>query len=307
MAQKVTKSSPLVATILKSAIGGFGRLSLPGARRVGAGLGWLLWRLPNQFRDNSWRNVRRCFPELSAERQGELVRKSLLSTALTVTETGATFHWPMDKIIELEESAEGADLIETNLAQGRGVLTLGPHVGNWEYLAHSLTRRYGLIGLYRPPRIAELDRYLRQRRERLGAEMYPANAGGLRKLARALERGRVVGILPDQEPLKQHGVFAPFFGVPALTMNLVAGLVRRYDPLVIYGFAQRTEAGGFRIRVWEAPEGLGDPDDCRAATQLNRGVEQCVRACPEQYMWSYRRFRTRPAEELVERTTTAGS
>ena len=307
MTQKVTKSSPLVATILKSAIRGFGRLSLPGARRVGAGLGLLLWRLPNQFRETSWRNVRRCFPELSVERQGELVRKSLLSTALNVTEAGATFHWPMDRIVELEESAEGADLIEANLAQGRGVLTLGPHVGNWEYLAHSLTRRYGLIGLYRPPRIAELDRYLRQRRERLGAEMYPANAGGLRKLARALERGRVVGILPDQEPLKQHGVFAPFFGVPALTMNLVAGLVRRYDPLVIYGFAQRTEAGGFRIRVWEAPEGLGDPDDVRAATQLNKGVELCVRACPEQYMWSYRRFRTRPVTELAERAATEGS
>lgn len=307
MAQKVTKSSPLVATIVKAAIGGFGRLSLPGARRVGAELGSLLWRLPNQFRDNSWRNVRRCFPELSVEQQGELVRKSLLSTALTVAEAGATFHWPMERIIELEESTEGGDSIEASLAQGRGVLTLGPHVGNWEYLAHSLTRRYGLVSLYRPPRIAELDRYLRERRERLGAEMHPANAGGLRCLARALERGRVVGILPDQEPLKQHGVFAPFFGVPALTMNLVAGLVRRYDPLVIYGFAERTTAGTFRIRVVKAPEGLGDPDDVRAATQLNKGVELCVRACPEQYVWSYRRFRTRPVEELAARPAPGGS
>ena len=304
MAQKVTKSSPLVAAILRSAIGGLGKLSLPGARRVGKGLGALLWRLPNQFRQNSWRNVRRCFPELSVDQQGELVRKSLLSTALNVAEAGATFHWSMDRIIELEESTEGEELIQASLEQGRGVLTLGPHVGNWEYLAHSLTRRYGLVSLYRPPRIAELDLYLRERRERLGAEMYPADAGGLRRLARALEKGRVVGILPDQEPLKRHGVFAPFFGIPALTMNLVAGLVRRYEPLVIYGFAERTETGTFRIRVVEAPEGLGDPDDVRAATQLNRGVELCIRACPEQYMWSYRRFRTRPAEELVERSAS---
>lgn len=306
MAQKVTKSSPLVAAILRGAIGGLGHLTLPGARRVGRALGGLLWQLPNQFRDNSWRNVRRCFPELSTPQQAELVRKSLLSTALNVAEAGATFHWSIERLAELEESAQGEALIEQTLAQGRGVLTLGPHVGNWEYLAHSLTRRFGLVSLYRPPRIAELDTYLRQRRERLGAEMYPANAGGLRRLARALEAGRVVGILPDQEPLKRHGVFAPFFGVPALTMNLVAGLVRRFDPLVIYGFAERSEAGRFHIRVLEAPDGLGDPDDVRAATQLNLGVERCVRACPEQYTWSYRRFRTRPPQELAARRPTAG-
>jgi KDO2-lipid IV(A) lauroyltransferase len=307
MAQKVSKSSPVVAAVLRSTIGGLGRLSLPGARRVGRGLGALLWRIPNQFRENSWGNIRRCFPELSQKQQAELVRKSLLSMALNIAEAGATFHWSIEHIAELEESAEGEALIEGSLEQGRGVLTLGPHVGNWEYLAHSLTRRYGLVSLYRPPRIAELDTYLRQRRERLGAEMYPANAGGLRRLARALEQGKVVGILPDQEPLKQHGVFAPFFGVPALTMKLVAGLVRRYDPLVIYGFAQRTESGTFRIRVFTAPEGLGDPDDVRAATQLNQGVEQCVRFCPEQYMWSYRRFRTRPPEELAGRRATGDS
>lgn len=307
MAEKVTRSSPLVAAILRSTIAGLGRLSLPAARRVGRGLGALLWRLPNQFRENSWRNVQRCFPELSRDERAALVRKSLVSTALNVAEAGATFHWPMERIVELEESTQGEELIAESLAQGRGVLTLGPHVGNWEYLAHTLTRRYGLVSLYRPPRIAELDRYLRQRRERLGAEMYPANAGGLRRLARTLERGRVVGILPDQEPLKQHGVFAPFFGIPALTMNLVAGLVRRYDPLVIFGYAERTEVGTFHIRVIEAPPGLGDPDDIRAATQLNKGVEQCVRACPEQYMWSYRRFRTRPPEELVAQQATAGS
>lgn len=306
MAQKVTKSSPVAAAILRSVIGGLGRFSLPAARRVGRGLGALLWRLPNQFRENSRRNVGRCFPELSQQQQAELVRRSLVSTALTIAEAGATFHWTVERLAALEESTEGGDLIAASLAEGRGVLTLGPHVGNWEYLAHCLTRRFGLVSLYRPPRIAELDAYLRGRRERLGARMYPANAGGLRQLARALDRGEVVGILPDQEPLKQHGVFAPFFGTPALTMNLVAGLVRRFEPLVLYGFAQRLDDGRFRVRIVEAPEGLGDRDDLRAATQLNKGVELCVRACPEQYMWSYRRFRTRPPEELARQGVNGG-
>jgi KDO2-lipid IV(A) lauroyltransferase len=306
MAGKVTKSSPAAAAVVKGVVRGFGRLPLPAARRVGGWLGELLWRLPNQFREASFRNVGRCFPELTIDERRRLVRESLRSTALTVAESGATFYWPQDRLAELEESVEGVDLVKEGLARGNGVLTLGPHVGNWEYLAHALTRRFGLLSLYRPPRIAELDTYLRQRRERLGARMMPATAAGLRALARTLEQGGVVGILPDQEPLKRHGVFAPFFGKPALTMTLVSGLVRRYDPLVIYGFAQRSPSGRFKVRIVEAPPDLGHRDEVYAATQLNLGVEQCVRACPEQYMWSYRRFRTRPAAELEKRRITRG-
>lgn len=116
-----------------------------------------------------------------------------------------------------------------------------------------------------------------------------------------LRQGQVVGILPDQEPLKDHGVFAPFFGIPVLTMTLVGRLVRRFEAEVVFGAAERTAKGKFRVRIIEAPEGLGDKDPVRAATQLNLGVEQCVRASPEQYTWSYRRFRTRPPEELAAR------
>jgi len=31
-----------------------------------------------------------------------------------------------------------------------------------------------------------------------------------------------------------------------------------------------------------------------AAAALNLGIEQCIRICPEQYVWPYKRFRRRP-------------
>ncbi len=182
--------------------------------------------------------------------------------------------------------------------RGSGVLLLAPHVGNWEFLSCFLAARYPFVSLYRPPRIAELDRFIRRGRERLGARLVPTTMAGLRSFTTALREGRLVAILPDQEPLKRHGVFASFFGTPALTMTLVGSLLRRFEPGVLYGFAQRTTGGRFRIRFLAAPDGLDDADPVRAAERLNYGVERCVRACPEQYMWSYRRFRSRPPEEL---------
>ena len=106
-------------------------------------------------------------------------------------------------------------------------------------------------------------------------------------------------ILPDQEPLKKYGVTAPFFGVPALTMTLVSRILRRTGARALYVFAERRPAGRFRVRFLEAPDGLDDADETAAAERLNRGVEACVRLCPEQYLWSYKRFKTAPPGELT--------
>lgn len=253
------------------------------------------------------RNVARCFPALEESERHQIVKQSLTSTALNIAEAGAMFHWDRQRLATLEEEIVGQEVLEAALARGKGVIALGPHVGNWEFLSHELGVRWGMVALYRPPRIVELDTYIRRSRQHLGAtELVPADSAGLRRLTQVLKAGRIVGILPDQEPLKDHGVFAPFFGIPALTMTLVGRLVRRFDVAVVFGYSLRTPAGRFRTSVFAAPEGLGDRDPVRAATQLNLIVEQCVRACPEQYTWSYRRFKTRPPEELAARVVESG-
>ena len=122
MAAKTSKSSPVVAAVVRSTIRGLGRLSLPNARRLGRGIGALLWRVPNQFRDASLRNVRRCFPELGEEDQRRIVRVSLISTGLNVVEAGAMFHGSAEQLQELEEEVVGSDILDAAVARGRGVL-----------------------------------------------------------------------------------------------------------------------------------------------------------------------------------------
>jgi KDO2-lipid IV(A) lauroyltransferase len=296
-AQKSTKSSPVLAFFVKSLIFGFSTLPLRLSQWIGGGIGMLLWLTPNRLREVSRRNVKRCFPELSDEERSTLIRESLSATGQNTAEAGAMWKWSSNRLEKLEAGVENEELLHLGMERGRGVLLLAPHVGNWEYFTYFLIQRYPILSLYRPPRIAELDTLIRQARQRLGTEMVPATGSGLRTFAKALGAGRLVAILPDQEPLKRHGVFAPFFGSRALTMTLVRSLVRRYDPAVVFAFAERTRDGKFYVRFLPPPEGLGDSDTIRAATQLNLGVEACVLRCPGQYMWSYRRFRTRPPDE----------
>jgi len=295
--QKNTKSSPIVARMVKVMIGVFSMLPIRSMRHTGIVIGSLLWRLPNRLRDISVRNVNRCFPELTKEARIVVVRQSLTSTGRNAAEAGAMWRWSKEKLDRLAAGTENEDIFRRGVDRGKGVLLLAPHLGNWEFAASYISARYQAMALYRPPRIAELDLLIRESRERFGGSVVPASGAGLRTFARAIAAGQTVALLPDQEPLKQHGVFAPFFGTAALTMVLVRHLVRRYDPTVVFLFAERQVDGRFCLRFRQAPEGLGDRDPIRAATQLNLGVEECVRMCPSQYMWSYRRFRTRPPGE----------
>ena len=296
-AKKVTKSAPVQAAVLKALIRGFAILPLNWAQSLGAIVGWLIWRIPNRLSRTTDSNLSLCLPELSAEKRRQLARSSLIGTGKTVSEVGAVWFWSTDKLLGRIERVEGEEHLLHAIGSKRGTVVLVPHLGNWEILSRYLQVKVPVLALYRPPRIVEMDAFIRQARERHGAELVPADRTGMRRIVEALAAGEGFGVLPDQEPLKKHGVFAPFFGTPALTMTLVARLTRKYGAVTLFGYSERTAKGGFRLRFLPGPEGLDSEDLESAATQLNLGVEECVRRCPEQYIWSYRRFRTRPASE----------
>ncbi len=121
---------------------------------------------------------------------------------------------------------------------------------------------------------------------------------GVKALCHALADKQNIGILPDQDPGNNGGIFAPFFGVTANTMALVSRLAKKTGAPVIYIYAERLPKGrGYRIYFHDASDAVYDSDTIQSATAINQGIEYCVREHPEQYQWSYKRFKTRPAGE----------
>jgi KDO2-lipid IV(A) lauroyltransferase len=294
--RKVVRSSPVQARLIL----GLGRLvsSLPFAwtRRLGRALGGACARFPNTLRAVADLNLSLCFPEMPGEERRRLVRRVLAENGATVLEMFPVWRWPGERLRGLEDGVEGLEHFERTIAEGRGTVLLAPHLGNWEFLNTFMMRHTQLVSLYRPPRIAELEAFMRRARERTGCIMVPATPAGMRPLLRALRANQTVLILPDQEPLRAHGVHAPFFGVPALTMTLACKILRRTGSTALLVTSVRS-SGGFRICFTQPPDGLADSDDVHAASALNRGVEACVRRRPEQYLWTYKRFLSAPPGE----------
>lgn len=267
--------------------------------RIGAVMGGLLMLIPNELRRVSAANIALCFPGAAPAWRRKLLVRSLIESGKTAAELGPLWLWPGHRVHGLIRRVRGREYLNALLERNKGVILLIPHLGAWElvafYISIHFAGRYPLTGLYRPPRIAELEPMLRRARERFGARFVPTTVSGVRALYRTLDRGGIIGVLPDQEPGIGKRVFAPFFGIPANTMGLVSRLMARTGAEAIYVYINRLPAGsGFEAHFLPAPPGIGDTDVVSAAVKLNQGVEACIRQQPEQYQWGYKRFRTRP-------------
>ncbi|WP_255419406.1 MULTISPECIES: lysophospholipid acyltransferase family protein [Marichromatium] len=268
------------------------RLPLAFAHRLGNGLGWLVARWPNRQRRNALINLALNFPERDREQLLALRDDTLREVAKTYCEIAHLWLRPVEQTLSLVREVRGAELLERR--DGKGLIVLSPHIGAWELAGLYLAEQGPTAIFYKPQKY--LDDLIRRARGRSGATLAPITGKGIRVLVQALERGDYVGVLPDQEPKADKGaVFAPLFGIPAFTMLLVNRLARRTGAPVIFMFAERLDdQSGFRIHCIRAPEGIDSADDEVAARALNQGIEQCVRTCPNQYIWPYKRLRRRP-------------
>lgn len=258
-------------------------------------LAGIAWCFSADSRRITRRNLALCFPQLSELEKEKLARASILETTKFACELGRVWLRPVDEVLASIIAVTGQDVLENALAKGNGVIVLAPHIGNWELCGLHLDRRAPTTYLYRPPKMAGLEGAMVSFRGRAGAKLAPTSRKGIAMLVKALERGEIVGILPDQEPAVDSGVFAPFFGVPALTMTLVAKLAARTQAAVVVMYAERLPKGkGFAIRIIEADAGVAAENLEIAGAALNSLVERCVREVPCQYQWEYRRFKHQP-------------
>jgi Kdo2-lipid IVA lauroyltransferase/acyltransferase len=268
-----------------------GRLPLAAARRLGCSLGQLALWLNAPMVKVTRRNIAHCLPELTPAEQARLVRASVLETAQLACESCVIWRYSNAQLEAMIESVEGLEQVQALLARGQGLLILGPHLGNWEVLGRYITRLGPVTSMFQPPKMPRFGALVKQGREQSGARLVATDRRGLTAVLNALRQGGISGVLPDQTPKEAvSGQHAAFFGQPAFTMTLVYRLLQNAQCQAVFAYAKRT-ARGFGIVFVPAPEALYSADMGESLAALNAGVECCVRQCPEQYQWEYKRFK----------------
>jgi KDO2-lipid IV(A) lauroyltransferase len=203
---------------------------------------------------------------------------------------------PWDYVSGLIVQETGVELVRAAQAAGRGVILLGPHLGNWEVAGLHCAALGSTVTLYQPPKIKGLGPIIKKARQASGATLVPTDGRGLATLLRSVKGGGMSAILPDQAPGDiNSGENSLFMGIPCFTGTLASNMIRRTGAVAVFGFARRVP-GGFAMSYHPAEDAIYDEDTAVSLLALNRGVERCVRSCVEQYQWEYKRFRVRPRD-----------
>lgn len=281
------------ARLIWSTLAVLGRLPLgllQGLGRILAGLWW--WTHP-RARQVTECNLALAFAELDRVSRERLARAVALETGAGVLELAALWTEPVARTRARVVAVQGLEAFRAARRAGRPTLIATPHLGQFELLNPWFAAELPeLWVLYRSPRQPWLEPLLLRARERGGARLLRAEPQVVRAVLKHLQAGGALGILPDQQPKAGEGEFAPFFGIPALTMTLLPKLARRTGAPVWFAWAERLPSGaGFRVHIEAADPPVVD------VQSLNQNVERLVRHCPQQYQWSYKRYSIRPPGE----------
>ncbi len=281
-------------------------LPLSVVRLLARGFALLSYWLPNDHRRVALKNLQVAYPQLSASERQKLLKQNLISCSQTFAELGAMWCWPKDKLLKLIKEVFGEEHLHAALNQHKGVIFIAPHIGNWELIGPYLSTRYPSTFLYRPPNVPSVEAFMVKSRGRFGAKLAPTDARGVRTLMQALSNNEVTVILPDQDPGASGGVYAPFFNRPARTMTLFSKLLQKTNSASVCVVMQRLPglSAGYRLNFLPVPQGIDSQDAEVAATALNQAVENCIHIAPEQYLWSYKRYRKPPPDlaDIYKRT-----
>lgn len=269
-------------------------LPLGVARFLGKVMGMAMAAFSSKSFKITLRNLSFCFPSQPQQANQQLAKKRMQHLGQAFFETPILWRkspqWLQTKIV----SVEGEAYLQQALANDKGTIMLMPHQGNWEVLNLWMAQQAPITSLYRPPRMAALGSWIKKSREKTGATLVPTNVRGVAALLKALNKCEAVFILPDQQPPRSSGAFAPLFSGQALTMTLTHSLLCRSNSQAVFCTALR-EKNGWRIHFLPANQAIYSDDEAVSLGAMNAGIESIVAMAPEQYQWEYKRFRAQPA------------
>lgn len=237
-------------------------------------------------------NLEHCFPEWSAEKRQAATRQHFNEYAHALLDYGQLFFRSRETLYS-RIVIEGREHLDQAIADGHNVILLLGHSVWLEFAPAAIGQHYRAYGSYKPFKNPVFD-YLIARSRLKDVEFVVAREEGMRKLIRALEPGRLLFFLPDEDHGEKNSVFAPFFGIPKATLTTPGRIAKlgKASALPIMAFFDETK-GIYTVKIGAAIQNFNGDTETSTA-QMNQALETLIRSHPTQYMWLLKLFRTRP-------------
>jgi len=270
-----------------------GALSWRRAQAIGALAGRFLWRVEPRRRERALAQLALALPELAPGERRAIARRSLAHQATTLAES-LHLLGRGTPVSAVPVEVDGFDHLERLLAARRPVLLVTGHCGNWELISAALTSRgVRVFAVARELQDPVLHEAVVRLRRGFGIETVVRGSREAAGQMRAALRGRsLLAVLIDQD-IDVRGAWVPFFDRPAWTPLGPAQLALRFGLSAVPAFDERRADGSHLVRFHPRLDLPADP--VAATAMMTRSIEEHVRRCPDQWVWSHRRWRRQPA------------
>lgn len=272
---------------------GIARLPQGVVRRIGELAGDLLWLLARPRRRVALVNLRLCFPDWSDARRRQVARAHFRCFARSFLERFIVWFEPVERLRALVE-LRGLEHYEP--WRGRPVILLAPHFVGIDAGGMRFQADIPGASMFANQKSRALTEAMTRGRTRFGHSRILLRNDGLRPAIRLIRQGVPFYFLPDMDLGPRDAVFVPFFGVQAATVTSVARLAQATGAVIV-PFVTRMTRTGYVAQLHPAWTDFPGDDIVAATRRMNAFIEERVLEMPEQYLWSHRRFKTRPPGE----------
>lgn len=258
---------------------------------LGSFLGWCVEQASGRYAQKARARCERILG-VSPSKAREIISSSYSHFARAVVEFARS---PImtEKLDELI-TVHGEEHLRQAYDQGKGVILLSAHIGNWEYAGALLVRHgYAVNAIGADQRDERITQLIASLRESVGVK--PLGKGlDLKGAIRCLQRGELLAVLLDQDA-RDAGVISPFLGFPASTPIGPLKLAHKLGCKVVPGCMIRRQDGvHYDLYLEPALEGKGGrvfgEDLQESADACNEAISRWILKYPGQWLWMYPRW-----------------
>ena len=259
---------------------------------IARGIAHLLYYSDSSIKRITTINLQLAYPELDPIALQKRVHLSIQSQCQTYIEFLKCWGMPPQYNLDLLKNIHGESVLTEALANKKGVIVVIPHFGCWELLNAWLNVYTQPMIMYKPYKTKGVNRYILEARQKFNATLVPTDEKGIRSIFRHLKQGGLTVILPDHLPKPSGGIYSYFFQQNTLSTTLVSKMAAKTQCNVIgLSCIRNADAAGFDVYCTELSQDILSTDLQLSVDSLNLAMQDIINQAPEQYIWSYKRFR----------------
>jgi KDO2-lipid IV(A) lauroyltransferase len=256
--------------------------------------GLMVYALVARRRRVALTNLAIAFPELSLAQHRAIARQHMKAFIVSLVDRFSLWEGPIDDLDRMIR-VSGWSYVDAARESGP-VIVLAPHFLGLDAGGLYLSSKLPVVSVYAQQKSQTLTEAMTSGRARFPDTSLVLRNEGLRAVLRHLKQGKVLYLLPDMDLGARDAVFVPFFGLDAATVTTLSRLARMTGAQVL-PTVTRLQADHYHFEIFPAWTDLGALTPEASARRMNAFIEARVREDPHQYLWTHRRYKTRPPGE----------